>query len=381
VKKATYSWIAAIALLAACSSVQASARADRSASAGPATAGSQPLERGTVRSQVVATGLDNPAGFTVLPNGNIVYLERTTGRVRLLDPSTDHDRILFTIAGVNGDGERGALGVAAGPQWPSPRVLWVYVTRQAGGSLRNQVMRIPIKNGHGTSMKVLLSQPASSDPYHNGGRILFGPDKKLYVFIGDGHNSANAQNLSAGNLRGKLLRINPNGSVPSDNPIGGSRVFSFGHRNSYGFIFDPATGFLWETENGPECNDEINRPVAGENYAWGSNETCDGSAPGNTNNSGPQPRHQPEWFTGPTIGITGDAFCNGCGVAGLSGKLLVGANNDGILRVFTLNAGRDAIVGGPVEPFTSSDGTIYSMEVGPTGSVYFSTFRGIYRLT
>jgi len=370
-----------MALFATYSSVPASARPDLPTSWGRASAGSHPEVRGAVGSHAVATGLNNPAGFTVLPNGNIVYLERTTGRVRLLDPSTARDRILFTITGVNGDAERGALGVAAGPQWPAPRVLWVYVTRQAGGSLRNQVIRIPIKHGHGTDMRVLLSQPASSDPYHNGGRILFGPDKKLYVFIGDGHASTNAQNLSAGNLRGKLLRINPDGSVPSDNPIGGSKVFSFGHRNSYGFTFDRATGSIWETENGPECNDEINRPVAGGNYSWGSNETCSGSAPGNTNDSGPQPRHQPEWFTGPPIGITGDAFCDGCGVAGLSGKLLVGANNDGILRIFRLNAGRDAIVGGPTQPFTSPDGTIYSMEVGPTGTVYFSTYRAIYRLT
>ena len=375
-KKANYGWIAAVLVLTACQGTQARARAD-----GSADAGFHPEARGAVSSHAVATGLDDPAGFTILPNGNIVYLERATGRVRLLDPSTDRDRVLFTITGVNGDGERGALGVAAAPQWPSPRMLWVYVTRRSGGALRNQVVRIPIKNGHGTGMKVLLSQPASSDPYHNGGRILFGPDKKLYVFIGDGHSSANAQNLSGGNLRGKLLRINPNGSIPSDNPTAGSKVFSFGHRNSYGFTFDPATGSIWETENGPECNDEINRPVAGGNYSWGANETCSGSAPGNTNNSGPSPRHQPEWFTGATIGITGDAFCDRCGVAGLSGKLLVGANNDGILRVFTLNADRGAIVGGPAQPFTSPDGTIYSMEVGPTGWVYFSTFGGIYRLT
>lgn len=372
-KKAIGRWAAATALLVACSGAPASAER--------ATAGSRRDLRGSVGSHVVATGLDNPAAFTLLPNGNIVYLERTTGRVRLLDPSTDRDRTLFTISGVNGDGERGALGVAADPRWPSSRVLWVYVTRRSGGSLRNQVVRIPIKHGLGSGMTVLLSQPASSDPYHNGGRILFGPDGKLYVFIGDGHDAANAQNLAAGNLRGKLLRINRNGSVPSDNPIGGSKVFSFGHRNSYGFTFDPATGSLWETENGPECNDEINRPVAGGNYSWGSNETCGGSAPGNTNNSGPQPRHQPEWFTGPTIGITGNAFCDGCGVAGLAGKLLVGANNDGILRVFTLNAGRDGIVGGPATPFTSPDGTIYSMEAGPDGTVYFSTYRAIYRLT
>ncbi|MEA2555922.1 MAG: hypothetical protein QOI60_1253 [Actinomycetota bacterium] len=374
IKKSTWGWIVAVALLAAFQTVPAGAHTDRHASETRAVFGA-------VGSHAVATGLNNPAGFTVLPNGNIVYLQRTTGRVRLLDPSNGRDRTIFTIAGVNGEGERGALGVAAGPLWPSPRVLWVYVTRQAGGSLRNQVVRIPIKKGHGTGMKVLVSQPASADPYHNGGRILFGPDKNLYVFIGDGHNSANAQDLSGGNLRGKLLRINPDGTTPSDNPIGGSKVFSFGHRNSFGFAFDPATGHIWETENGPECNDEINRVVAGGNFAWGPHETCGGTAPGDTNNSGPSPRRQPEWFTGPTIGITGDAFCDGCGVTGLSGKLLAGANNDGILRVFTLNTARDTILGGPTEPFTSPDGTIYSMEVGPDHRVYFSTNQGIYRLT
>ena len=371
-KRTTRSWIAAIGVLAACSSAPAGARSGSSVTSIP---------RGAVTAHPVATRLNNPAGFTLLPNGKIVYLERTTGRVRLLDPVTHSDRTLFRISGVNGDGERGALGVAAAPTWPAVRVLWVYATRISGGHLRNQVIRIPIKNGHGTGMKVLVSQPASADPYHNGGRILFGPDGKLYVFIGDGHDSANAQNLAGGNLRGKLLRINSDGSVPSDNPIQGSKIFSFGQRNSYGFTFDPATGSLWETENGPECNDEINRPVAGGNYGWGANETCSGTAPGNTNNSGPAPRHQPQWFTGPTIGITGDAFCNGCGITGMDGKLLVGANNDGILRVFTLNPARDAIAGGPAEPFTSPDGTIYSMEAGPDGTIYFSTYRGIYRLT
>jgi glucose/arabinose dehydrogenase len=362
-------WVVTAVLLGACAGVASTGAAETAASG-----------RATVGSRAIATGLNNPAGFTVLPNRKIIYLERGTGRVRVLDPSTHRDHVLFTIPGVDGSGERGALGVAASPAWPASRLLWVYVTRQAGGSLKNQVVRIPIKHGHGKGMRVLLSQPASADPYHNGGRILFGPDGKLYVVIGDGHNSANAQKLSSGNLRGKVLRLNPNGTTPSSNPIAHSKVFAFGFRNSFGFTFDPATHALWETENGPACNDEINRVLGGGNYAWGPRETCGGAAPRNTNNSGPKPRRLPEWFTKPTIGITGGAFCDGCGIRGLKGKLLVGANNDGILRVFTLNAARDGIVGGPAQPFTSPDGTIYSMEVGPNGTIYFSTYRGIYRL-
>ena len=114
-------------------------------------------------------------------------------------------------------------------------------------------------------------RPASSSPYHNGGRILFGPGDKLYVMIGEGHNPENAQDRSS-NLRGKILRLNTDGSPGPGNPYG--RVWSFGHRNSFGFTFDPKTGRLWETENGPECTDEINLVVRNGNFGWGPKENC-----------------------------------------------------------------------------------------------------------
>ena len=336
---------------------------------------------GGIKVAKVAGPLADPAGFTFLPDGRIVYLERATGRIRLLDPSAHTDRVLYRIPGVNGDGERGTLGVAVSPAWPSRKTLWVYVTRGAGGALRNQLLRISLRPGHGAGMVVLLSQPASADPYHNGGRILFGPDGKLYVFIGDGHDSANAQDLAKGNLRGKLLRVNPDGSAPADNPIPGKRFFSFGNRNSFGFTFDPQTGSLWQTENGPECNDEINLITPGANDGWGPNANCSGSAPGDTNNSGPAPRSMPKWFTPQTIGITGAAFCDGCGLgASWLGALFVGAANDGVLRVFTLNGTRSDLAGGPQTPLTAPNGAIYSIETAPDGRIYFSDFLGIYRL-
>ena len=161
---------------------------------------------GSIVARLVVGNLNDPAGFTFLPDGRIVYLERGSGQVRIYDPSTKSDHRFFTIPRVNGDGERGALGVAASPSWPSQRTLWVYVTRTAGGSLKNQIVKITASGGR-TTMKVLLSQPASSDPYHNGGRILFGPDGMLYAIIGDGHDSTNAQTLSQGDLRGKICLL------------------------------------------------------------------------------------------------------------------------------------------------------------------------------
>ena len=140
---------------------------------------------------------------------------------------------------MNGAGERGALGIALSPRWPAKKVVYVYVTRSGGGHLQNQLVRFNVRGGTGHGLKVLLRSPASADPYHNGGRILFGPDHKLYVMIGDGHHSVNAQDRSD-NFRGKILRLDPDGTGAKGNPFG-SRIWSYGHRNSYGFTFDPAT--------------------------------------------------------------------------------------------------------------------------------------------
>jgi len=132
---------------------------------------------------------------------------------------------LFTIGGVDGTGERGALGIALDPAFPATPFVYVYVTRNWRGALRNQLVRITKSGAHGLGLRVLVSTPASSTPYHNGGRILFGPDHKLYVMIGEGHHAANAQDLTA-NLRGKILRldvdapqiIGKNYAIPATNP-------------------------------------------------------------------------------------------------------------------------------------------------------------------
>src|SRR5207344_1416659 len=116
-------------------------------------------------------GLNDPAGFTFGPGGLIYYAERGTGKVFSLNPSSGAQHLIFTIPGVDGSGERGALGVALHPKWPAVPYLYVYVTRMARGALRNQVLRIHVANGHGTGFQVLLQSPAASDPYHNGGRI------------------------------------------------------------------------------------------------------------------------------------------------------------------------------------------------------------------
>jgi aldose sugar dehydrogenase len=326
----------------------------------------------------VKTGLKTPAGFTFAPNGRIWYLEKDTGEIRILNPATGGDHLFWKISKVNGAGERGALGIAFHPRWPAQQYVYVYVTRTDHGTLVNELMRIHVKNGAASGWRPLFKWAVSGATNHNGGRILFGPHGKLFVVIGENGNPANAQRRS--NLRGKILRINADGSIPKGNPFN-TRVWSYGHRNSFGFDFDPATRRLWETENGPECNDEINLIHKGGNYAWGPNQSC-GSlpAPRDTNRDGPLPRILPKtWFVN-TIGITGAAFCKGCGLgSAIAGDLVFGDVNTGSIRAIQLNANRTGFAAGSrivLDPGTA----VYSMETSPDGRIFFSGPSGIFRL-
>ena len=117
-----------------------------------------------------------------------------------------------------------------------------------------------------------------AEDFHNGGIINFGPDGMLYIFVGENQIASDAQLLSS--LHGKILRINPNGTIPPGNPFFNtlsapfSAIYSLGYRNSFGFTFHPHTNDLWETENGQDDNDQINRIIAGKNYGW---PLCSGS--------------------------------------------------------------------------------------------------------
>jgi glucose/arabinose dehydrogenase len=325
-----------------------------------------------VRAVRVAKNLASPVGFTFTPTGRLVYLERNTGWMRFRNLQTGIDHRVHRVSKVNFDGERGALGVAVHPGWPAQPFVYVFVTRNTSVGLRNQVLRIKVQNGR-VGVRKLLSVAAGPASNHNGGRILFGPDKRLYVVIGDNAVSANSQDRT-GNLRGKILRLNADGSVPANNPFG-KRIWAYGIRNSIGFAFDPQNGRLWESENGPSCNDEINRIVRGGNHGWGPSESCP-----NTNNSGPTPRILPKYTFVSTLGLTGLAFCDACGLgAGFDGDLLVGAVNDGIIRRFDLNAGRTGFDAGPLLVL-DRPGPVLSLEVAPNGRIYFSDFGAIYRL-
>jgi glucose/arabinose dehydrogenase len=337
---------------------------------------SQP-RTGTIVAEPVATDLDHPATFVFDDSGAIFYGERLTGEIRRIDPATGKDTSVFTIPHVVGDvaNEQGLVGLTLPPDFPKDPWLYAYATRMVNGVARDQIVRIPLHGDRGISMHLVLDVQVAGER-HNGGRMLFGPDGMLYVVVGETYDSALAQDRSVNG--GKVLRMTPTGGVPADNPFPGSRIYSYGNRNSFGLAFDPKTGDLWETENGPECNDELNRILPGRNYGWGPSETCDGKAPGDTNGDGPKPV-LPLVFYDTTIGPTGIAFCDGCGLGtGREGHLFFGSFNTGDIHEVTLDADRTGVVR-DATPFNHGN-LVLSIEAGPDGALYFSDGVGIFRL-
>jgi glucose/arabinose dehydrogenase len=333
---------------------------------------------GTIVEKTVATGLDHPATFVFDRTGAIYYGERLTGEIRRIDPTTGKNTSVFTIPDVIGTltNEQGLVGLALPPSFPqlSP-YLYAYATRKVNGVAEDQIVRIKMNGDTGTGMHLVLDVQQAGIR-HNGGRMLFGPDGALYVVVGETEQSQLAQDLSVNS--GKVLRMTPIGGVPKDNPFKGSLVYSYGHRNSFGLAFDPKTHDLWETENGPECNDEINRIIPGRNYGWGPSENCTGTAPEDTNNSGPRPVLPQLWYA-QTIGPTGIAFCDGCHLGtAREGDIFFGAFNTGDIHEVSLNPSRTTAVRDST-PFNHGN-LVLSIERGPDGSLYFSDGVGIFKL-
>jgi glucose/arabinose dehydrogenase len=344
----------------------------------PAGASGQSVQVSRIADRLVLKDHGFPAAFTFDPtDGTLYYANRYTGQIRhqLKDGTT---QLVYLVTNLLTDGEQGLLGLAFDPDWPTSPYLYAYASRDDGG-LVNEILKIHISGGVGDSMSVIWQAPTDDGNNHDGGHIVFGPDGKLYAQVGDGQDPENAQDLTTDT--GKILRMNSDGSAPGDNKLGG-RIFAMGMRNGFGYTFDPDSGRLWETENGPECNDEINQFQNGMNGGWGPSENCDGKSPDDTNNSGPLPRRFPQrWFT-PTIAPTGITFCpDTCGLPGHHGHAFFGSFNDHKIREFALDEDRRKILPGWPKVVLTMPVGILSMERNPYNShLYFSTQDGIYLL-
>ncbi|HMK32510.1 MAG TPA: PQQ-dependent sugar dehydrogenase, partial [Nitrosopumilaceae archaeon] len=223
---------------------------------------------GTESVQVMATNLQKPWSLDFV--GNKIFFTEKIGRIRVMDAGVLVKEPVADLKVANvADG--GLLGLALHPDFAKNHYLYVYYTYQEGDKLWNKVLRITESNNKLLDTQVILDKIPGAE-FDDGGVIKFGPDKKLYIGTGDATNENATQDLKS--LAGKILRLNDNGSIPSDNPITDSPVFSYGHRNPQGLTWDNS-GNLYETEQGPTKNDEINLIKPGQNYGWPEQE-CSG---------------------------------------------------------------------------------------------------------
>jgi glucose/arabinose dehydrogenase len=306
------------------------------------------------------TGLNFPVSLKFAPDGRIFYTEKDTGSIRIIQQNGTILATPFaTISPIFTDGEAGLLGIALDPAFSSNNYVYVYYThRDSQFYTHGHIVRYTASGNTGTS-PIDIFDVTSSAPntiYHNGGYIKFGPDGKLYAMVGEFHQGQQAQNTTS--MTGKMLRMNSDGSIPSDNPIPGSLDYAVGIRNSFGFDFDSSNNRLIATMAGPSSDDKILIIVKGGNYGW---PTCLGMCN--------DPR-----FIDPIVDF--NPVVTPTGIAAVApNSYIFGEYNTGNLVQLHLNTTGSVL--SMTQLYTAPAGII-AVELGPGYKLYFTTPDTIY---
>ena len=226
--------------------------------------------------ETAISGLSNPTAMEIAPDGRIFVCQQE-GALRVIKNGVLLTAPFVSLS-VDPSGERGLLGIAFDPNFATNNFLYLYYTVPSNPR-RNRVSRFTA-NGDvavaGSETVIWELNDLTGATNHNGGAIHFGPDGKLYIAVGENATASNAQTLS--NMLGKVLRINSNGTIPTDNPFfntatGNNRsIWALGLRNPFTFAFQPGTGRMFINDVGQNAWEEINDGIAGSNYGWPNTE-------------------------------------------------------------------------------------------------------------
>ncbi|MDH3277020.1 MAG: PQQ-dependent sugar dehydrogenase [Nitrosopumilus sp.] len=314
-----------------------------------------------VKVETIAENLDIPWSITWTPDGTIFFTERN-GNLRVIQDGIilEKPALSLEVGGVEG----GLLGITLDPNYSENHYIYLYYTYNNFLETKNKVVRYIESNLVLSEDKVLI-EDIPGGPFHDGGRIKFGPDGKLYITTGDAGKAELAQDKNS--FAGKILRVNSDGSIPSDNPISDSPIYSYGHRNPQGLDWDEL-GNLVATEHGPSgwhgvAHDEINVIIPGANYGWPDiigSETMEGLV-------------TPILNTGDdTWAPSGAEFYDGDKFPQWSGKFFVATLRGSHLHIIDFDLENNKVISDQ-KLFEGDFGRLRDVTTGPDGYLYVLT--------
>jgi glucose/arabinose dehydrogenase len=322
----------------------------------------------SLKDSVIVSGLNHPWEILWGPDDHIWMTERN-GRVSRVNPTTGIVTPLLTISEVESISEGGLLGMVLHPSFTStPHVYVVYNYDNSSGQYREKIVRYSF-NGTSLTNPIIILDNILASNIHNGSRMLIINDK-LFVTTGDASNQSLSQNPAS--LNGKILRLNLDGSVPSDNPVPGNPYWTLGHRNPQGLVY--ANNILYSSEHGPANDDEINIIEKGRNYGWPDVQgLCD-----NINEQSICATlnvKEPIKAWTPTIAACGLEFYNSDLIPQWKNSLLlVTLKNTRLYQVKLDNTFLS--VTGTTEYFDGKYGRLRDLCISPAGRVYLCTSNG-----
>lgn len=309
----------------------------------------------------LATGLIVPWEIVFLPGKTMIFTERS-GKIRIFRNEQLVAKPALIVNDIETTKKMGLLGMCIHPQFSKNKYIYLSYNYRKENNALLKIVRYQFLNDTLINPTVLLDN-INASPNHTGCRLRFGPDEKLYITTGDADRPILAQNLKS--LNGKILRVNEDGTIPSDNPFVNNdtarkEIWTYGHRNTQGIAFDPVTGQLYNSEHGPTGGDEINVIVKGNNYGWPIIHHQDSK----------EGMRSPLLEYTPSIGPSQITFYNADAFPSLKKKLLVACLRGEKIMQVGLAKNKIIADGNLLE---KGYGRIRALTVGPDGYIYFST--------
>lgn len=318
-----------------------------------------------LKNRVVVSGLRFPWGMVYGPDSFIWYTERG-GKISRLNPANGQTSTLLTISEVRENGEGGLLGIVLNPDFSTNP--WVYVAYNYGNSYKEKIVRYTYAGGALTNPITIIDNIGASS-IHNGSRLLI-VGGKLFISTGDAADTNTPQNVNS--TSGKILRVNLDGSIPSDNPYANNPVWSYGHRNPQGLV--QVGNKIFSSEHGPDSDDEINVIEKGRNYGWPNikgfcNEAAEQSFCSANNIA------QPLIAWTPTIAPSGVAYYNSDYIPQFKNSLLMAVLKNTKLMQLKLDDAQTKI-DGTKDFYVNAYGRMRDVCVSPEGKIYVCTSNG-----